>query len=725
MIPKIIHHSWKSKSHIPENFSFWRASFIDLNPDFECILHDDYDNYQLVEAFSPSLLRIYNSFPKEIYRADFVRPLYLFIYGGFYADMDFQCLSSLVKYCSSEGPILGRMGDDQSFVHSIPNAMMASPPHHAFWLLYLARMSGAQEKYLEAAEKFFIYPDLLTGPGMLKQCVDLYEMDPLGSQKIIDAFLCKYGVLTGEHSFKNTELLLLPPKTWFPINWADPVQQAYRTQLLVQHVLHDTNELKALFPESDAVTFWTHSWEPPEQVLHTSISLDSLPDSFAKRCTLHIVTHAPGDTVQYVRDRMQIETQAGLLPVALSFNDDGSSVLSFKVLDSDVYGCNSEAYAITFRLDQAQALKQHIKFFEFETVHIHASKGVPVDVLLWLCEEHQYEITIHDDVWSCPRLNSALQTEQQSCDAPNVQACHTCRKVVEPHRSMASVDRRVTGDIEYYARGMVKLIAGAQAVYAQSPDVIVQMKSHGLDGNYQAMDQASPAGSVFNITRNIVPRPSDNGMYIVAVMGHMHESLTFLTLIACAEYAATQQLPLRFVLFGSTLHDALCSALPNVKVLGACADEQLENLVLQYRPHISFFSLSAPYSLNYAFRHCMRLSIWPVVSDLGLLARRVNESGFGSVYPSAATPHDLCALLIEAARKRCEHAEQVFVQGVQAEVLPESWDLTKFYTIRSAYLNAPGETQPQRSNVDFAPGPLGMFKTVLLDRYAKLKKIFH
>ena len=53
-----------------------------MNPDFEWVLWTDEDNRKLVEKYVPDVLLVYDELKSEIYHADVVRNLYMFIFGG-------------------------------------------------------------------------------------------------------------------------------------------------------------------------------------------------------------------------------------------------------------------------------------------------------------------------------------------------------------------------------------------------------------------------------------------------------------------------------------------------------------------------------------------------------------------------------------------------------------------------------------------------------------------
>jgi len=256
MIPKLIHQTWKSKIDIPDNFKFWSESFINLNPEYEYKIYDDYDNLVLIETYAEGLVEVYKSFQLEIYRVDFVRAIYLHFIGGIYADMDCQCLTSLSKLNSINKAVFCSMGDDLEFEHSIPNAMMASIKGHAFWIFYLYKIVTIQKNILNN-NLSPLAPEFLTGPVMLKESIRDYQLISKADKSTITTFYKKY--------FKSSNLIwedlyILPSNTWFPLNWNDLNQQKFRQKILNENILFTVKEAKEIFPNSDAITYWTHTW---------------------------------------------------------------------------------------------------------------------------------------------------------------------------------------------------------------------------------------------------------------------------------------------------------------------------------------------------------------------------------------------------------------------------------------------------------------------------------
>lgn len=259
MVPNRLYQTWKSKHDLPENFAYWRQTFADCNPEFELLLFDDSDNRCFVQRYLPAFLEIYDSFPKEIFRADAIRPMYMFFEGGFYADMDFECLKPLQRYTQFENVIVGSMGVDPDFVDSIPNAMLASPRYEAFWLLYLREM--ANRASLADARG----PEFVTGPVALRDSVKKYTEHPEESRKAIAQFIEQYQVSVTPDLIRYSDVHVLPGIEWYPLDWSDYFHQKFRTDLLARKRILSREEAKRIFRRSVAVTYWSHSWETPRR----------------------------------------------------------------------------------------------------------------------------------------------------------------------------------------------------------------------------------------------------------------------------------------------------------------------------------------------------------------------------------------------------------------------------------------------------------------------------
>ena len=259
-IPKIIFQTWKSRVAVPSHYRYWRSTFIRLNPEFQYVMWDDDDNRAFIANEFPWFLPMYDDFPAPIFRADAVRPFFLFRYGGLYADMDTECLLPLSKMTTSGDIVLGQMGRKAKSANAIPNAIMASKAFQLFWLLVIALMIEKAER-VGAQDLMKAGPEPFTGPVLLHEAFDLYRSE---SERSIRARA--QPVITKLSEQLNARLQvgrieLLAPHLWYPLDWTNPIHKWLLRDFLLRHrTILGPADTCLLFPKSALVTYWTHTW---------------------------------------------------------------------------------------------------------------------------------------------------------------------------------------------------------------------------------------------------------------------------------------------------------------------------------------------------------------------------------------------------------------------------------------------------------------------------------
>lgn len=250
MIPARIFQTWKEKDISNVILKSWQKSWSQLNPTFSYTLWDDNDNRKFIQEHFPSFLHIYDSYDVNIKRVDAVRYFYLLKYGGIYADLDFICLKSFDDIIKINADvILGQLGEmDNPFntYHSIPNAIMIAKENSDFFHFVTRVLHNI-------GNKPNLTPEIATGPILLKFCA-LYYQNKICPQEVLKIY--------GKNIFEDCEKYikfdsivgLTEPHIFYPINWDNKNHVKYRENL------SSNDDLRTLFPNSYAVTYWMHSW---------------------------------------------------------------------------------------------------------------------------------------------------------------------------------------------------------------------------------------------------------------------------------------------------------------------------------------------------------------------------------------------------------------------------------------------------------------------------------
>lgn len=231
MFPRIITQTWKDSSSLPPFFEelslTWRAK----HPSYDYRLTDDHWNREFIRTRFPWFLPRYDSYDRNIKRVDAFRYFYLFVFGGIYADLDFECLKSheaLLHTHRGADVILGEMPpstDGWYRLNALPNALMVSKAGADFWLCVVHHLLHAPEGQPPESE---------TGPVVLRKALLTYERFRGSPSHTRLASLMR--------PLRPASVVrVLPPVTWYPFGWLQPRCPLPRECL--------------------AVTYWTGTWK--------------------------------------------------------------------------------------------------------------------------------------------------------------------------------------------------------------------------------------------------------------------------------------------------------------------------------------------------------------------------------------------------------------------------------------------------------------------------------
>lgn len=379
-----------------------------------------------------------------------------------------------------------------------------------------------------------------------------------------------------------------------------------------------------------------------------SISLALIADAIGEGRILHVTHSFGGGTDKYVRDLSALHKQEGLIPLVLRFNIDGQAELEADLEGTYLSGFFKDRHAETYKGFEIETLKSDLKQLNIERIHLHAAFGIPLSFLDWLTNSFPFNATIHDYAWICPRV-TLTQLGGVYCGEPTVQHCENCIVQHSTHSGLLNTFRDSGGSVALYRKTMGNILNRAETVFAGADDVVKRLKRYDFDAAYHVTPHWEKE-SELDLRMPSRARAS-NGQVRVAVFGAISEVKGFRKLLECAKYAYENEIRLTFIIFGFTMNDELASSFSNITITGAYDDDDLERLVSEYRPDISFFPNQWPETYSYTLSHSLRLGLWPVVTELGAPAERVVEHGFGEIVGHDASAEVLCNSLLAAGRR--------------------------------------------------------------------------
>ncbi len=153
-IPHVIHQMWHSYE-VPEQFVPWIKSWIQQNPNFEYWFWTPNDIRQVVQERHHSLyLKMLDDYKQEVMKIEVGRYFVLHDLGGFYVDIDLECLRPLQKWVTEKHQCVV---SNQNFAHShvlteakrvhVSNSFLACRPKHPFIHMVVAALPDLIKQY--------------------------------------------------------------------------------------------------------------------------------------------------------------------------------------------------------------------------------------------------------------------------------------------------------------------------------------------------------------------------------------------------------------------------------------------------------------------------------------------------------------------------------------------------------------------------------------------------
>ena len=181
----------------------------------------------LIRGALPWLLHTYESMPADIYKADLARYVYMYVYGGVYVDLDFECIRPFDDVLHNKTVALAYDVRKDNAGGDIGNAFLASAPGHPFWI--------------------YLITSIVQAAGDLGNLRDAVHVT--GPVAITAAFQDFARV-------KGLPIYAAPTGMIYPDADADAIKDPCR----FLGAAFNATVCKARHPAAIAVTYWTGSW---------------------------------------------------------------------------------------------------------------------------------------------------------------------------------------------------------------------------------------------------------------------------------------------------------------------------------------------------------------------------------------------------------------------------------------------------------------------------------
>lgn len=182
MIPKNIHLIFLRKDEpLPELFDICKQRIHVNHPEWHIRLYNEDDAQNLLHQYLPEYFKVYNAFYHNVQKADFLRLALVYLYGGFYMDLDMlslKPLDELRKYSMVLGEEKTVCQAEQKALNlkhkvRIANYMFGGIPQHPFLRRMMDEMAERSTIVLKSQQEILD----ITGPGLITDTYwDNYSM---------------------------------------------------------------------------------------------------------------------------------------------------------------------------------------------------------------------------------------------------------------------------------------------------------------------------------------------------------------------------------------------------------------------------------------------------------------------------------------------------------------------------------------------------------------------
>ncbi len=234
----------------------------------------------------------------------------------------------------------------------------------------------------------------------------------------------------------------------------------------------------------------------------------------------------------------------------------------------------------------------------------------------------EVDYRLHDYASFCPRV-TLFGAVQAYCGEPvDIAVCNAC--VAEAGaRNGESI-----GVAALRARSAAEF-ARARRIVVPSADMASRLRRHfpAVRAEVVAHEQdMPPAPRLSGVPAYAMPRR-------IAVIGALGVEKGYNVLLDCARDAAERKLALEFVLVGHSVDDARLFDTGRVFVTGRYGEAESEALVRAQNASLAFLPSIVPETWGFTLSLAWRAGLRATVFDLGAMASRVRETGWGVALP--------------------------------------------------------------------------------------------
>ncbi|CAF3768606.1 unnamed protein product [Adineta steineri] len=257
-IPKIIHQTWKNET-LRERQKQWSQTWCNQYTNWRYHLWTDEENDLFVRTKFPWFYPTFQQLSPAILKADSVRYLYMFYYGGLYIDLDYKSIRRADHLFTNKSVILSLINYSFNSMNSVPNSWMASKPHHPLWtyILYRIMLLWSRATDQERNEFWNGKAEFFTGPQSLFDGLMFYIHSNLQTDKSLDQLFGNNQNQTSDSILEVANITFLGPRLMNAYDWMNGIGGDVCS---AERPTFNENICSEIVKPIYGITYWSHSY---------------------------------------------------------------------------------------------------------------------------------------------------------------------------------------------------------------------------------------------------------------------------------------------------------------------------------------------------------------------------------------------------------------------------------------------------------------------------------
>jgi len=376
---------------------------------------------------------------------------------------------------------------------------------------------------------------------------------------------------------------------------------------------------------------------------HRNVVAAAILKEFARK--LPAARLAKGNFVLFVSLTIGGGTEVATNEIREKLHNERIQTLMLTTPNKDIWRLEHRETGVTLDFNIVEDMSNLIELLKSLSVwHINYHNTLEFTKQVWDLPELlncEYDITIHDYLSICPRIN--LVSNDKYCGEPSTLECQKCLTRNGTHESSRLKLSDFGNDVAKWRSFYHDKLKNSRLNFAPSQDVVTRLNRYFSDVTILTKPHPEPRKKV--TLRHSRSREIVNIAFIGAI--GVHKGYDYL--IGCANYAQANNLPMHFHVIGYTKDDLEAGSLSNITIHGKYDRTDLPALVSKAKCDVAALLSIWPETFSYTFSEALSSGLKIVTFDIGATAERL-QSGAGDTVQITESYEAICLKLLEVAK---------------------------------------------------------------------------